>query len=166
MAYPTDRDPPHPPPPGEGDRSPARANGGGVPHPYTTPHIHHAPPTTIQRARQLRRNLTMPEVVLWSRLRWRPAGYKFRRQHPLGVYILDFYCHAARLAIEVDGISHDLGDRPGTDIRRDRWLEAMGILALRFTAREVTLELGVVVDCIVATCQQRGTPSIRPRVDG
>ena len=60
----------------------------------------------IGRARQLRRSLSLPEAKLWTLLRTRPDGFKFRRQHPVGPYIVDFYCPEARLAIEVDGASH------------------------------------------------------------
>ena len=61
-------------------------------------------PTTVKRARRLRRDMSVPEVMLWVRLRLRPGGYKFRRQHPAGPYILDFFCNDARMAIEVDGV--------------------------------------------------------------
>jgi len=63
-------------------------------------------------ARKLRRNMTLPEVLLWRWLRQRPEGLKFRRQYPTGPYVLDFFCSDARLAIEVDGEAHSCGDRP------------------------------------------------------
>src|SRR5260370_33825496 len=64
-----------------------------------------APEKTFRRARQLRQQMSLPEVVLWQALRKaRFAGLRIRRQHPIGPYILDFYCPAARLAIEVDGL--------------------------------------------------------------
>jgi very-short-patch-repair endonuclease len=63
---------------------------------------------TFDRARALRRKMSLPEVVLWQALRrGQVAGLRFRRQHPIGPYILDFYCLSARLAIEVDGFAHD-----------------------------------------------------------
>lgn len=63
-----------------------------------------APRETITRARDLRRKLTLPEVILWTALRGRHLdGRRFRRQHPFGAYILDFYCDEARLAVEIDG---------------------------------------------------------------
>src|SRR5579883_2615614 len=71
-----------------------------------------APKMTIHSARHLRRALAMPEVRLWNRLRKRIPGHPvFRRQHPIGPYVLDFYCTTARLAVEIDGISHDMADR-------------------------------------------------------
>ena len=65
-----------------------------------------------RNARKLRRKMTLPEVILWHWLRQRPEGLKFRRQHPTGPYVLDFFCSDARLAIEVDGEAHSRGNRP------------------------------------------------------
>ena len=76
--------------------------------------------------------------MLWSRLRsraWdRPT---FRRQHPIGPYILDFYCAKARLAIEVDGRTHEAEHRPDSDARRDAWLREQGVVVVRVPARDV-----------------------------
>ena len=84
-----------------------------------------APKETIDNARHLRRSLSPPEARLWSRLRERAPGIPaFRRQHPRGPYVLDFYCAKARFAVEIDGWSHEIGDRPQRDFRRDAWLEA------------------------------------------
>ena len=85
---------------------------------------------TQKRARALRRNLTLPERLLWSMLRGNRTGRHFRRQHPLGPYILDFYCASARLCVELDGPVH--AERGGHDARRDAWLAAQGIRTLRF----------------------------------
>ncbi len=63
-------------------------------------------PATLRRARSLRRQLTPPEAKLWRRLRDRRADFKFRRQHPIGSYVLDFFCPEVRLAVEVDGDQH------------------------------------------------------------
>ena len=63
---------------------------------------------TVAMARSLRRTMSKPEACLWQVLRTRPAGLKFRRQHPLGPYVLDFYCPIARLGIEVDGRVHEM----------------------------------------------------------
>jgi len=58
--------------------------------------------------------MSVPEARLWNRLRWREPGKPiFRRQHPIGPYVVDFYCAKANLAVEIDGMSHDMGDRPG-----------------------------------------------------
>jgi len=94
-----------------------------------------APRKTIDIARHLRRNLSAPEARLWSRLRTRlPGRPVFRRQHAIGPYVLDFYCAKARLAIEIDGISHDMGDRPQRDERRDAWLKEHGVTVTRIPA--------------------------------
>ena len=109
-----------------------------------------APKETIETARHLRRNLSPPEARLWSRLRARtPGAPVFRRQHPIGPYVLDFYCAKARLAVEVDGIGHDLGDRPQRDLRRDAWLRSEGVSILRIPASEVMRAVDDVVDSIV-----------------
>jgi very-short-patch-repair endonuclease len=82
--------------------------------------------------------MSAPEMRLWNRLRQRESGKPaFRRQHPVGPYVLDFYCARARLAIEVDGASHDMGDRPQRDLRRDEWLGERGITVMRIAASEL-----------------------------
>jgi len=97
-----------------------------------------APAKTFKLARRLRRELSLPEVVLWSRLRrGQLDGLLFRRQHPIGAYVLDFYCPAARLAVEVDGFSHDAPERFEHDRRRDAELAEYGVRTLRFLATDV-----------------------------
>ena len=67
--------------------------------------------------------MSLPEVILWDCLRGqRLEGFRFRRQHAVGSYVLDFYCASARLAVEVDGSHHDLPGQIAHDQRRDRWL--------------------------------------------
>ena len=97
-----------------------------------------APAVTFDRARMLRRAMTLPEVILWQALRGgRLDGLRFRRQHPIGPYILDFYCTSARLALEVDGrLAHDHPDRVRHDTRRDAWLTERGISILHFAATD------------------------------
>src|SRR5215831_12327143 len=110
---------------GEGDR--AQRGGGGVKPAGDV----RAPKETIHSARRLRRRLSVPEVRLWIRLRARSPGQPiFRRQHSLGSYVLDFYCPAARLAVEVDGMSHDMGGTPLRDARRDVWLRKEGVTVM------------------------------------
>jgi very-short-patch-repair endonuclease len=97
-----------------------------------------APELTFRRARALRRAMTPPEVRLWVRLRARGEGLPiFRRQHPMGSYILDFYCAAAKLAVEIDGEGHGMGDRPERDRHRDAWLAERGVTTLRVPAVDV-----------------------------
>jgi very-short-patch-repair endonuclease len=82
--------------------------------------------------------MTLPEVVLWEHLRdGRLDGLRFRRQHPIGPYVLDFYCAAARLAVEVDGAIHDYAEQISRDARRDEWLMGQGIGVLRLMAVDV-----------------------------
>ena len=109
----------------------------------------------IDQARQLRRKLSLPEGLLWRELRKRPLGLKFRRQHPSGPYILDFYCGDARLAIEVDGNAHDFGDRPQRDEARDFWFARAGILTLRIPAKEVLADLEAAIIHIIETARIR-----------
>jgi very-short-patch-repair endonuclease len=97
-----------------------------------------APILTLKRARALRRDMSLPEVVLWDCLRGRRLdGLRFRRQHPIGPYILDFYCGAAKLAVEIDGGAHDWAERVRHDERRDAWLTEQGVRMLRFPAADV-----------------------------
>lgn len=82
--------------------------------------------------------MTPPEARLWSALKaGRLDGLKFRRQHPFGPYVLDFYCEAARLCVEVDGWGHNMGDQPVRDTRRDAWLAAQGVRTLRLPATAI-----------------------------
>ncbi len=113
------------------------------------------PPTkTIARARKLRRSLTLPEVLLWQAIRGRKlGGARFRRQHPVGPYVLDFYCDASRLAVEVDGASHEHPDRIRHDARRTAWLNLRGITVYRLAARDVLGNLeGVLVSLRARVC--------------
>src|SRR5690606_24383799 len=90
---------------------------------------------TQKRARRLRRNLTQPEQALWALLRRNRQGLHFRRQHAFGPYILDFYCAAAKLCVEVDGPAH--AERAVEDARRDGWLAGQGVQTLRFSVEEL-----------------------------
>jgi len=89
--------------------------------------------------------MTPLEVALWQVLRARPGGLKWRRQHPAGPYVLDFYCGDARLAVEVDGEAHGRGDRPVRDTGRDAWLAEHGVATVRVPAGEVSRNLDGVV---------------------
>jgi very-short-patch-repair endonuclease len=98
----------------------------------------------------LRRNLSVPERLLWQQLRLRPQGLKFRRQHPIGPYIVDFCCLAERLIVEVDGIAHDMGDRPQRDGTRARFLKENGFRMLRISAQRVLADAVGTAEAIVA----------------
>ena len=104
------------------------------------------------RAKHLRRKMSLPEVLLWQRLRLRPGGLKFRRQHDGPDYVLDFYCHEARAIIEVDGISHDMGDRPFLDEHRDKAFQSKGLRVIRIPARDVLADPDAAAESIVLRC--------------
>ncbi len=93
--------------------------------------------TTTYTARKLRSEMTLPEVLLWNHLRASKLGLKFRRQHPIDPYVVDFYCSAARLIVEIDGEVHDRGDQPLRDRTRDLYLANKGYRILRVGAVDV-----------------------------
>ena len=109
----------------------------------------------IDRARKLRQDMSLPEILLWRELRKRPGGLKFRRQHPSGAYVLDFFCSDARLAIEIDGGAHGFGDRPLLDEARDAWFARNGIATLRILAKDVLADLEAVLTHIVDSARSR-----------
>ena len=108
---------------------------------------------TVDNARGLRREMSPPEVALWQWLRQRPSGLKFRRQHPVGPYVLDVYCASARLAVEIDGSGHDHIERVTHDERRDIWLRAQGFRVLRIKAIDVLTDLDSVMRHILNNCR-------------
>jgi very-short-patch-repair endonuclease len=99
-------------------------------------------------ARRMRRSMTPAEVLLWSRLRRGSQGWKFRRQPPVGPFVLDFACVEIRLAIEVDGATHATEEEIAYDASRTRYLEERGWRVVRFWNREVFGNLAGVVDTI------------------
>jgi very-short-patch-repair endonuclease len=106
-------------------------------------------------ARQLRRKLSLPEALLWRELRRKAGGFKFRKQHPCGRYVIDFYCAEAKLGIEVDGIGHDMGDPPERDEARDAFLAGQGIDVLRVPASELLKSVQDAAEAIVGACRER-----------
>ena len=106
--------------------------------------------TTPTRRRGLRHDATDAERALWSLLRSRRLdGYKFRRQHSAGPYILDFYCAQARLAVEVDGSQHYTPDGAAGDATRTAYLEALGLRVLRLSNRDVLTNADGVLQTIL-----------------
>jgi very-short-patch-repair endonuclease len=94
--------------------------------------------------------MSEPEVMLWSRLRGRGVDRPtFRRQHPIGPFILDFYCPSVRLAVEVDGSTHWEDEARRRDEARDRWLEHRGVTVMRIAADEVYSDVDAVADRIL-----------------
>jgi very-short-patch-repair endonuclease len=113
------------------------------------------PARSVKNARRLRRELTLPEARLWQMLRTSPGGHRFRRQHPAGPFVLDFFCARANLAIEIDGFAHDTGERPARDAGRDAWLHERRIGTLRIPAADVLRDAAQVADEIVACVAER-----------
>lgn len=99
----------------------------------------------FQLAAKLRDNMTKPEMILWDYLRKKPLDFKFRRQHLFNKYILDFYCHRAKLSIEVDGKSHDFKEQKDYDKNRTNFLRDMGIKEIRFKNEKVIEDLNSVI---------------------
>ena len=104
-------------------------------------------PVLLERARELRKQQTSTEEILWECLRDRRLlNTKFRRQHNIGQFIADFYCHPARLVIELDGEIHQ--SQQIEDANRDEWMESQGLKVLRFGNDEVLDDLEGVLGVI------------------
>jgi very-short-patch-repair endonuclease/DNA modification methylase len=114
----------------------------------------HIPKSHFQRARELRKEMTSAEQKLWSALRGKQLKTKFRKQHPIGSYIADFYSWEAGLVIEVDGDSHFTPEGQEYDRERDAYLASLGLTVLRFTNLEITSQIEGVLEKIVETIQQ------------
>jgi len=97
----------------------------------------------LQRAKELRRDMTPAEKLLWQEVRAKKLGIHFRRQQIIAGFIVDFYCHKAALVIEVDGDIHDL--QQDEDVRREKVLTEMGLKIVRFRNDEVLNNLSTVV---------------------
>ena len=110
-----------------------------------TKHFNKSNKSSIRK--YLRNNPTTTEKFLWQFLkRKRLAGYKFRRQYSVDNYIVDFYCPKVKLAIEIDGSSHDYQDRKVYDYKRQKYIESFGITFIRFKSDEVFYN----VDCVLS----------------
>jgi len=108
-----------------------------------------------EKRRVLRNNPTPQEELLWDRIKGRQLnGLKFRRQYSVGPYILDFYCPAIKLAIELDGAIHQVDDRPEYDAERQAYIERFGIRFARFTNDDIERDLELVLATIASAAQQ------------
>jgi very-short-patch-repair endonuclease len=104
------------------------------------------------KAKELRNNMTESEIILWDHIRKRKLdGTHFRRQHPYGIYILDFYCYEANLAIEIDGPIHL--DHQEYDMDRTKDLESSGMKVIRFTNSDIKERIEWVLDMIKSYLQ-------------
>lgn len=114
-------------------------------------------PQTLKRAKQLRRDMTPQEHMLWNRLRGRQlANFKFRKQQPIGPYIADFVCHENKLIVEADGSQHI---DSGHDVARDQWLNEQGYSILRFWNNDINENLEGVLMAILDVLSQRPSPT-------
>ena len=110
-------------------------------------------PEAAARAKVLRREMNGPETALWNALRGKAlGGLKFRRQHPVGPYVLDFFCHSAGVAVEIDGAVHRTEEQAAKDWHRDQWLDQQGIGTLRIDAEDVRRDLHFVLERIRRRC--------------
>jgi very-short-patch-repair endonuclease len=105
-------------------------------------------PEYTTRRQELRNNATQPEQKLWAVLRGKQLGVKFRRQHGIGHYIVDFYCPQCKLVIEVDGDSHYTDAAQKYDEQRDTYLQQLGLQVLRFTNEEINRNIAGVYEAI------------------
>jgi very-short-patch-repair endonuclease len=110
----------------------------------------------VERARALRKRETWAEKLMWRWLRDRRfASYKFRRQHPEGIYYLDFFCEEAKLAIELDGFGHGHPDQQKHDTEREKFLTSQGIKMLRFWNLHLRRNAQSIRDTIFEELQKR-----------
>lgn len=110
-------------------------------------------PRNTARAREQRKAMSLPEVLLWRELR-QQSEVKFRRQHSIDPYFLDFYCAKAKVCIELDGIAHDMGDRPANDAFRDARLREEGIEVVRIPATDVLADPHAVAESLIRYCKR------------
>jgi very-short-patch-repair endonuclease len=113
-----------------------------------------------EKARVLRNNMTLAEILLWSRLRMRQLdGYKFRRQQTIFDYVVDFYCHELKLIIEVDGEVHSLSEQAEKDKNRDKILKLNGYNIFRLSNYEIEADLNASVTKIMSFISTNLSPS-------
>ena len=105
---------------------------------------------SMQNAKRQRRNMSPPEVKLWALLRRSPGGVSFRRQHPIGPYVADFYCAAVKLVIELDGQIHNFTVEH--DEARDQYIRGLGLGVVRIPAADVMADAASVADGLVRLC--------------
>ena len=112
-----------------------------------------ADPLIFNRARELRKELTQAEQTFWLRLKERFPQYKFRRQHPISIYVADFYCHKFRLVIEIDGSIHDSYEAKINDAKRQKDLEELKLTVIRFTNEQIKNDVENVLQIVSSTIE-------------
>ncbi len=107
-----------------------------------------ATPEILRRASELRKKMTPAEKILWQKLRKDQLGANFRRQHAIGSFIADFYCHSKKLVVELDGIVHKTSYQSERDVQRDKIMQDYGLTVLRFTNNEIERNINEVLQKI------------------
>jgi very-short-patch-repair endonuclease len=113
---------------------------------------HRIHPVILKRAREMRQPQTAAEATLWQHLRNRNLEHKFRRQHPIERFIIDFYCAELKLCIEIDGDSHLEKEQKEYDAARTEYLESLGRKMIRFTNDDVRFNINAVAQEIMGIC--------------
>ena len=113
---------------------------------------------SMKASRRLRRQMSPPEVLLWQLLRGSPAGIRFRRQYAIGPYVMDFYCPAAKLVIEIDGRIHDFEHAAQRDQARDELIARFGVRIERIPAAQIMKDAEAVASAIVGLCMALARP--------
>lgn len=109
----------------------------------------------FENAKRLRHTMTDTEMIVWGYLKTSPSGFKFRRQHPFGLYIADFYCHRLKLVVEIDGSIHNVEAIKANDIIRQQTMEAEGLTFVRFTNTQVLENLSNIISALQKAIDDR-----------
>ena len=118
--------------------------------------FYNAKPHIFEKAKMLRTNMTEAEQKLWAKLRGKKVlGLRFRPQHPIDIFIADFYCHVIKLVIEIDGGIHQSKSQKEYDFGREGELENWGLEVIRFTNKEIENEMNRVLEDIKQICLER-----------
>jgi len=107
-----------------------------------------APPHVFEKARELRKEMTKAEEILWRHLKKKQLGCKFRRQHPIFEFVADFYCHRAKLVVELDGEYHKAKEQKTKDKERTKIMTGFGLKVLRFYNHQITADTANIINII------------------
>ncbi|MCU4163552.1 endonuclease domain-containing protein [Carboxylicivirga caseinilyticus] len=125
--------------------------------------FYNAKPHIFEKAKALRKNMTKSELILWDKLKGKQIlGLRFRAQHPIDIFIADFYCHPIKLVIEVDGLIHLKQQQIEYDIGREAELSHWNIRIIRFTNQQIETNLDYVIQEITSECKRRLSASQSP----
>ncbi|MEM8568199.1 MAG: endonuclease domain-containing protein [Bacteroidota bacterium] len=115
-----------------------------------------ASPAVFEKAKMLRSNMTSQEKLLWEELKSnRLYGLRFKAQHPIDIFIADFYCHKIKLVIEIDGNSHNSSDQISYDLNRTYMMNELGIKVIRFSNSEIEDNMSYVLGVVSESCHGR-----------